>query len=159
MSLHGVAGPPVQRSPNSGNKFWIARPLTLPNFVGLWQKVWDICCMTCYGPMPIIVPNFIALNHTMYEKCVAGYVQSWSWCTAKPDLSMCQISSRSDYLCTRYLVPIFIDFGDSVTNKQTCIQKNKSLHTMQRQKKIFAAVVNVPLLCHYTALNALAVAA
>jgi len=89
MSLHGIAGPPVQSSPNSGNMFWITRPLALPNFVGLRQKVRDVCCqklltpvergkldqsspkslMTCYGQMSIIVPNFIALDHNIRKTC------------------------------------------------------------------------------------------
>jgi len=35
ISPHGVAGPPNQSSSNSGNMCWLARPLTLPNFVVL----------------------------------------------------------------------------------------------------------------------------
>jgi len=39
MPTHGIGGPLVQSSPNSENKCQLARPLTLPNLVALWQKV------------------------------------------------------------------------------------------------------------------------
>jgi len=37
--------------------------------------------------------------------------------TARPDLSQHEISSRSDNLCTRYQLPNYVAFVDSVTNK------------------------------------------
>ena len=58
-------------------KFWnkcrLVRPLTLPIFVALRQK---LCRMSAventhtYTPMPLVVPNFIVLGHTVYEKSV-----------------------------------------------------------------------------------------
>ena len=53
-------------------------PLTLPNFAS-WRKFVlpvkvDKCSpkshITCYAPMPVLVPNFIALDQTMYQKIV-----------------------------------------------------------------------------------------
>jgi len=50
MSPHGIAGPPDHSSRNSGNKCRLARPLTVPNFGTLRQKVLDmsavenLCC-------------------------------------------------------------------------------------------------------------------
>jgi len=85
--------------------------------------------------MPVIVSNFIACQ-TMYEKRVTKFLKThfwilaplgtpWNWCTARSVRSMCQISSRSDNLCKRYLLPNFIDFVDSVTDKQTYKHTNK----------------------------------
>jgi len=68
----------------------LASPLTLPNFVTL-QQVCDISAVkifalakvgqstpksltTCYTPMPLIVPNFIALDQAMYEKCITIFL-------------------------------------------------------------------------------------
>jgi len=45
---------------------------------------------------------------------------------------MCQISSPSDNLSRRYLLPNFIDFVESLTNRLT---KNGSLHTRRRQQE------------------------
>jgi len=45
--------------------------------------------------------------------------QSWIWCIARPHLSICWISSRSDNPSMRYLLPNFVDFVDRVTDKQT----------------------------------------
>jgi len=42
MPPHGITGPPDQSSLNSGNKCRLAKPLTLPNFVELRQKVCEI---------------------------------------------------------------------------------------------------------------------
>jgi len=42
--------------------------------------------------------------------------QSWNWCTARPDLSMCQSLSHSGNLGTRYLLSNFVDFVDRVTD-------------------------------------------
>jgi len=51
--------------------------------------------------------------------------QSWNWCIARPDLSMCQISSCSDNLCMRYLLPNFIDFVHNMTSLPIpCDNKN-----------------------------------
>jgi len=38
---------------------------------------------------------------------------------ARPPLSSCQISSRSEKPSTRYLLPKFVDFVDSQTDRQT----------------------------------------
>jgi len=71
----------------------MARPITLPNFVALRQKCarYPISksltpirrekldysspksLKTCYGPMPVIVSNFIVLGQTMYEKLVTKF--------------------------------------------------------------------------------------
>jgi len=84
MSPHGIVAPPNQSSRNSGSKCQLARPLTLPIFVALSQKVCEISAVEylcfrksgpssansvkiCYAPMPLIVPNFIALGQTVYE--------------------------------------------------------------------------------------------
>jgi len=42
MSPHGITEPPDQNSRNSGNKFQLASPLTLPSFVMLRQEVCEI---------------------------------------------------------------------------------------------------------------------
>jgi len=42
MSPHGFTGSPYQSSHKSENKFRLARPLTLPNFVALRQEVCKI---------------------------------------------------------------------------------------------------------------------
>ena len=86
----------------------------------------------CYEPMPIITPNFITLGQMTYEKSIIKIFYAcefwhprgtpwaaWSWCTARPDLWMCQISCCSDNLCTRYLLPNFLDFIVSAIDKQT----------------------------------------
>ena len=52
--------------------------------------------------------------------------QSWKWRAARPDLSMCQISSGVN-LCTRYLQSNFTDFVDGVTEKQTNKHINKCI--------------------------------
>jgi len=70
-----------QSSPNSVSKFGLARPLTVPNFVTIWQKVCKIStvknlCARKSEPkftktqMPIIMPNFITLGQTMFEESV-----------------------------------------------------------------------------------------
>ena len=71
MSPHVIAGPPGQSSRNSGKRCQLARLLTLPIFVALWQKVCEISAVenlcspekwtkvrqnnhqnTCYTEMP-----------------------------------------------------------------------------------------------------------
>ena len=53
----------------------------------------------------------------------------YHWCTARPGLPMCQISSRSDNLSTRYLLVNFVDLVESMTDR------NSKRHvTMRRQK-------------------------
>jgi len=42
--------------------------------------------------------------------------QSRHWCTAISELTICQISSTSDNLSTRYLLPNFVDFVESETD-------------------------------------------
>ena len=77
------------------------RPLALSNFImDVWEK--------CY--------NFLHLQY--FGASLAKVHQSWNWYRARPDLSICQISCRSDSLFTRYLLPNFVDFVWT-TNKQT----------------------------------------
>jgi len=45
--------------------------------------------------------------------------QPWRWFTARPPLSIWQISSRYDNPSTRYFLPNFVDFVDSVTDKNS----------------------------------------
>jgi len=45
--------------------------------------------------------------------------QYWHWCTTRTRLPMCQISSPSDNLSMRYLLPNFVDFYESMTDKPT----------------------------------------
>ena len=70
----------------------LARPLTLSNFVALGQELCEIYCpkfvrpksgpkftkMIYYAQMPLIVPNFIALDQTMYEKSVTKISYTFS---------------------------------------------------------------------------------
>ena len=49
--------------------------------------------------------------------------QSRHCCTARPELSVCQISSSSDTLSRRYLQPNIVDFVERVTNRQRDRQK------------------------------------
>ena len=50
MLPHGVTRPSGQSSRNSRNKFRLARPPMLPNFVALWKKVCDIRCGVFLSP-------------------------------------------------------------------------------------------------------------
>jgi len=127
------------------NKCRMPRPITvwdvhcqkLLNHGGKEKLVqsWPKSLKTCYGPVPIIMPNFIMLGQTVCEKRVSKIFYSWivgqssPILTASPYLSMCQTSFHSNNLCTSYLLPKFIDFVYSVTNKYTKIQtvNNKSL--------------------------------
>jgi len=105
MSPRGIAGPPDQSSPK--------------------------LLKSCYGHMPVIVPNFIVLNQTMYEKRVTKFFFTHLWILVDPfgtkftnlGINVQQgrsiTVSRYDNLCTRYLLPNFVDFVDSVANKQT----------------------------------------
>jgi len=123
LSPYGIAEPPDQSLRNSGNECWLARALPLT----LWQKCvryppWKIFAplkstpkftkslKICYAPMPLIVPNFIALGQTVYGKSATICLHSsafWrpkgtSWakvhqfrhcCTARRGLLTRQISS------------------------------------------------------------------
>jgi len=145
-----LPGKVSQSLPNLGNKCPLASPQTLSNFVALGQELCEISAgqnlcfpksgskftkMTYYAQMPLIVPNFIALDQTMYEKSFtkifytfsildlrgtlcATVHQSGPCCTARPPVWMCQISPRSENPSTRYPLPNFIDFVDSVTDKR-----------------------------------------
>jgi len=90
----------------------------------------------CYAPMPLSVPNFIALDQTMYEKSATKMFYTLQYFGAPGDslgqssrvleliyskahLSICQISSHSDNLSTRYLLPNFVDFVENVTDKNS----------------------------------------
>jgi len=92
MFPHGIAGPPDQSSSNSGSRWRLARPLTLPNFITLRQKVYQIYAFktlglpggrvnldqsspksqkTSYGPMPIIVP----ISSRLAKRCTKKTLQ------------------------------------------------------------------------------------
>jgi len=85
MSPHGIAGLPDQSSRNSGNKCQLVRPLTAPfsfrcnkkctryslskicvlaKVDQSSQKMWDNLLRT----NALVMPNFIMLGQTMYEK-------------------------------------------------------------------------------------------
>jgi len=82
--------------------------------------------------MPVVMPNFIVLSQTMYmlqnnfTYLWIKELQGHFLCKSSPvleyskarGLSICQLSSRSDDIFTRYLLPNFVDFVDSVTDKQ-----------------------------------------
>jgi len=87
-------------------------------------------------PVSLIVPNLIALGQTMYEKSVTKMFYTLQYfgvpggplgqsssvpalMYSKALLSICQISSPSDNLSTGYLLPNFVDFVESVTDKKT----------------------------------------
>jgi len=89
--------------------------------------------------MPVTLPNFIVLSQMMYKKRVITiFLPTCEFlCPGEPFGQsspilglMCskaksvnvQILSRSDNLCTRYLLPNLIDFVDSVINKHTTKQ-------------------------------------
>jgi len=56
MSPHGIVGPPDQSSPNLGNKWPLARPLTLPNFIVLGQTMYEKR-ITIFTPFSILAPQ------------------------------------------------------------------------------------------------------
>jgi len=86
MLPHGIAGPLYQSSWNSGNKCPLARALKVPYFVTpnrslryircrklvLPEKWTKVHLKTCYAPMTVIVPNFIALGGSPsgYRDCL-----------------------------------------------------------------------------------------
>jgi len=92
--------------------------------------------------MSLIVPNFIALGQTMYEKSVTKYFAPFSimaphgdlldrsppvyalMYTARADLPMCQISSRSDNLSRKQLLPNFVDLIETVIDRTIASVKN-----------------------------------
>ena len=84
--------------------------------------------------MPLIVPNFVALGQTMYEKSVTKVFPrktpvsqedplGQKFTNVGPDVwapfVKCQILSRSDSPSTRYLLPNFVHFVDGVTDTKT----------------------------------------
>jgi len=152
MSPHGIAGPPnkvhqirgisidwhwtpngpyLSRSDKSFARYPPSK-IFAPRKSG--AKFAKIAEDLLYAPMPLIVPNFIVLGHTMYEKSVTKYFTPFSILVrrgppmsqsspvlavmySKPPMSVCQISSLSDNLCTRYLPTDFVDFIDGVAEK------------------------------------------
>jgi len=89
MSPHGIAEPLEPSSPNLGNKWSLARPLTQPNFVALRQEV------TC-------VRNIRCRKFVLPEKWTKVH-QNRRWPATHKWPSSCQISSRSAKRCTRKL--------------------------------------------------------
>jgi len=87
MSPHGIAEPLEPSSPNLGNKWSLARPVTQPNFVALQQevtRVWNIRCRK------FVLPEKWTKVH-----------QNRRWPATHRWPSSCQISSRSVKRCTR----------------------------------------------------------
>ena len=91
---------------------------------------------TCYGPTPLIVPNLIAIGKTMYTKSiqnnfhilqyfgVPGESHGLKFTNLGTDIQQgplyqCAKFRPGDNLSMRYLLPTFVDFVDSVTDKQT----------------------------------------
>jgi len=113
---------------------------------------------TSCRPVPIIVPNFIA--HDISDMmCVTIFLptcefwhpwgtiwakvhQSWNWCTAKPDLSMCQILSHFDTfvhdICCQTSLILLIAWP---TNKKV------SSYHLAIVSKFHVAVTDDSLLC------------
>jgi len=103
---------------------------------------------------PLTLPNFIALGQTMYEKSVKIFLHHsvfwrpngiFRFTSLCPDIQQgcllnCQISSRSDSLSTRYLLPYFVDFVESVTDRPTDNVTDKNgkwyIHAYHAAKKI-----------------------
>ena len=110
MSPHGIAEPPGQRSSNSENKCRMARPLTLSDFIALGQTMYEESATIFFTLLSILAPQ-----GTSWAKVL----QSRLFVYSKPGLPMCQISSTSDKLSTRYLLPNFVDSVQSVTDRQT----------------------------------------
>jgi len=86
MSMHGITGPPDQSSQSSGNNVSghtpnpanFRRALTKSVLSKLvlsekWTKVQKKSLKMCYAPMPVM-PNFIALRETKYEKSTTKFV-------------------------------------------------------------------------------------
>jgi len=125
---------PDQSSQNSWNKCRMARPLTLSNFVVLWQKVCQISTFknfwpprqkldqsslklhkTCYGPMPAIVPNFIALGQTMYKKRVTKIYSLVNFGTSGEPLGQSSLILEILYSKTNSInLPNFVPFWQPV---------------------------------------------
>ena len=173
MSPHGIAGPPDQSSPNLGNRIsveWpdpynaarfcravtkILRYIRCQKFLTPWEGKLDQISLTslktCYGSIPVIVINFMALGQTIYTSNVlqktlasrgtpwAKVYQSWNWCSATPDLSVCPISSRYDNLCTRYAAKLrWFRCTEWQTNIQTKTVNDKSPATLYMRLRYLA---------------------
>jgi len=117
MLPYGIVGPPEQSSPNSGNNnCQLARLCQISSCFAndIWEK-----------------RNkhfFLHLSVFWCPRSLLGQSSPISaLCTARP---VWQILSPSDNQFTSYLLPNFVDFIDSVTNRQLTI----SLYIMQRQK-------------------------
>jgi len=104
--------------------------------------------MTCYAPMPLIVPNLIALGQTMCDKSVTIF-SPFSILAPQGDAPgpkftilgryvqqdpLCQFAKFLFVLATRLrdLPPNFVNFVDGVTDKKTV--NDASPHTMRRQR-------------------------
>ena len=96
-------------------------------------KVYQIRGNKYLLPRPYKADKFhcVAVSQTMYEKSVTKITpfsnlaskvgqsdQSQHLCTVRPRLPNCQISPPSDNLSTRYLLPNFVDFVESVTDRR-----------------------------------------
>jgi len=91
MSPHGIAGLPDQSSPNSRNKCWLVRPLSLPNDVreksynfftpfGIlasrrdsWVKVHQSSPWCAASPLSINLSNFVPFWQPVYETSAAKF--------------------------------------------------------------------------------------
>ena len=112
MSLHGIAGPLEPSSPNLGNKWSLARPLTQPNFVALRQEVTRVRNIRC---RKFVLPEKWTKVH-----------QNRRWPAMHKWPSSCQISSRSVKRRTRkrhdFLHPsVFCDQARALTGQSSPI--------------------------------------
>ena len=152
MSPHGIgiSGHPDQSSQNSGisgsqpdpYRCQISSP---PEKKFVRYPQWKICApekvdqsppkslKTCYAPMPVIVPNFIAFGQSVYEKSVTIFTPFTFWRPRGPlgpkftnpggnvqqgpvyqSAKFRPVLTIRDTSCQK-----FVDFGDSVTDTQT----------------------------------------
>jgi len=95
MSPHGNAGPQNQSSPNSGNKFPLASPLTVQNFVTIRQEVSEISAIEnlCSTKMWVKVQQNILGNATP-QNPQPTQISSWS-------VKKCRRYSRSKIFTPR----------------------------------------------------------
>ena len=108
-----------------------------------WPITVDLC-NPCCAPKPLIMPNFIGLGQTVYEKSVTIFFNTLHYFGAPGGIPGPKFTSLggdgqslrpliphpSVNTCTRYLLPNFVDFVDCVTDK-----KLRSIivpHTMRR---------------------------
>jgi len=145
MSPHGIAGTPIQIDEIRGISVNWSDPYPMNLRRALTKSVRDIRCRKfvlsgkvdqrspkslkiCYAPMPAIVPNFIALGQTVYEKSVTFLHPSLVWrrrgflgpkFTSLGDAVLQGPLYQSekfhpvyDHPCTRYLFPKFVYFAD-----------------------------------------------